>query len=331
MRADRLLALLMLLQTRGQMTAQALAKELEVSERTIYRDINALCAAGVPVYGEAGPEGGYALLDSYRTNLTGLTEGEVRALFMLTIPAPLAELGVGRELQAALLKLSAALPGGRRQDAEWVRQRFHLDSTGWRHGEEPVPHLPLIHQAVREDRRLYLTYRPMYMTEIEQLVEPYGLVAKAGVWYVVFARKGRTGVHRVSDLVDARLSDETFERPPDFSLAAFWEQWCAEQEKGGSAYAVLVRVAPDFVPALPIYLGEGIRSRIANAGPPDSEGYITLDLYFESLEAARNRILDFGQGVEVLRPRALRRSVIDLAEQVVRVYKSRPEDLTGYT
>ncbi len=129
MRADRLLSLLMLLQARGRLTAKALAEKLEVSERTIYRDIDALCVAGVPIYGEAGPEGGYALLDSYRTSLTGLTEGEVRALFMLNIPAPLAELGVSQELRTAMLKLSAVLPAARRSDEERVRQRFYLDST----------------------------------------------------------------------------------------------------------------------------------------------------------------------------------------------------------
>ena len=141
MRADRLLSLLMLLQARGRMTAQELAAELEVSERTIYRDINALSASGVPVYAESGPGGGCALLDSYRTNLTGLTADEARALFMLNIPAALDQLGVTQELKAALLKLSAALPEARRRDEERIRQRIHLDSTWWFQAEEPLPHL----------------------------------------------------------------------------------------------------------------------------------------------------------------------------------------------
>ena len=134
MRADRLLSLLMLLQTRGRMTAVCLSHELEVSERTIYRDINALSATGVPIYGEPGREGGYSLLDSYRTSLTGLNEGEVRALFMMQIPDALAQLGVSQELKAALLKLTAALPAARRADEEKVRQRFYLDSTPWHEG-----------------------------------------------------------------------------------------------------------------------------------------------------------------------------------------------------
>ena len=197
MRADRLLSILMILQARGRVTARELAQELEVSERTIYRDIDALSAAGVPVYGEPGRDGGYALLDRYRTDLTGLTEGEVHALFMLSIPAPLADLGISQELKAALLKLSAALPEARRRDHEWMRQRVHLDSTWWNHGEEPVPPLRTIQQAVWEDRRLYLTYRPLFALEMEQLVDPYGLVAKAGTWHLVCSAKGRVRVHRV--------------------------------------------------------------------------------------------------------------------------------------
>lgn len=185
MRADRLISLLMLLQVRGQMTARELAKELEVSERTVYRDIEALSFAGVPVYGEPGPDGGYALVDRYRTNLTGLTEGEVRALFMLSIPAPLSDLGMSQELRTALLKLTAALPAARRHDETWIRQRFHLDATWWQQGEGHVPHLKTIHQAVWQDCKLYVVYRPLFSVEIERLVLPYGLVAKAGTWYVL--------------------------------------------------------------------------------------------------------------------------------------------------
>ncbi len=320
MRADRLLSSLMLLQARGRMTAKTLAEELEVSERTIYRDMEALSIAGVPLYSEAGPEGGFALLDSYRTTLTGLTEGEVRALFMLSIPAPLAELGVSQELRSALLKLSAALPDARRHDEEQVRQRFHLDSTWWHQGEDSVPHLQTIHQAVWQDHKLNLKYRPMPTVEIEQQVDPYGLVAKAGVWYLVCARNSRVRVHRVSDLLDARVTGETFERLAQFDLAAFWRTWCIEREKRHVAYPVLVRVGPDFIPWLPMYFGNHIRDKIAQAGPPDAEGWITLELDFESLEAARDRILDLGRGVEVLKPLALRKSIADYAAQIVTLY-----------
>jgi predicted DNA-binding transcriptional regulator YafY len=321
MRADRLLSLLMLLQTRGRMPARELAEELEVSERTIYRDIDALSAAGVPVYGEAGREGGFALLDDYRTSLTGLTEGEVRALFMLSIPAPLADLGVSQELKQAWLKLSAVLPAHRRVDQARVRQRFHLDATGWEQDAGAVPHLQTIYQAVWQDRRLSLCYHPLPGIEIEQTADPYGLVAKAGVWYLVCAHKGRLRAHRVSDLIAVSLQTGTFERPEGFDLAGFWETWCAEREQSRAAYTVTVRAAPGLIPYLPMYFGERIRADIAHAGPTDAESWIVLELAFESLESARDRLLGFGRAVEVLAPKALRESIVDYATQITQLYE----------
>lgn len=320
MRADRLLSLLMLLQSRGQMTAQALARELEVSERTIYRDIDALSVAGIPIYGETGPEGGYALLNSYRTNLTGLTDGEVRALFMLSIPAPLEELGVSQELCTALLKLSAALPESHRRDEAKVRQRFHLDSAWWRQGEEQMPHLPTIHRALWEDRQLHLVYRSPVGVPIRRKVAPYGLVAKAGVWYLVCARQQAVRVHRVSDLLEVQIAEETFVHPPDFDLAAFWQEWCTEYESLLTGFTATVRVAPEFVPELPRRFGSQIHHKIAQAGPPDEAGWITIELSFKSFEDARDHILSFGRGVAVVAPLALHRSVLDFAEQIVALY-----------
>jgi predicted DNA-binding transcriptional regulator YafY len=323
MRADRLLSLLMLLQTRGRMTAQKLAEELETSVRTIYRDIDALSTSGVPVYAERGPGGGCALLDSYRTNLTGLTEDEVRALFMLSIPAPLAELGVSQELKAALLKLSAALPAARRSDEGRVRQRIHLDWVSWHQPEEPAPHLQTIHQAVWQDRRLHITYSleiASYVKQFERLVDPYGLVAKAGIWHLVCAGDGRMRVLRVSQILDVHITGERFQRPADFDLAAFWEHWCARQEENRPSYSVTARVSPIIIPFLPHYFGERIRTAIAQAGPPDAEGWITLTLPFETARAARERILSFGGAFEVLEPEPLRKSIIDFAMQIVTFY-----------
>jgi len=338
MRADRLLSLLMLLQTRGRMTARQLAQELEVSDRTVYRDIDALSTAGVPVYGDPGPQGGYALLDRYRTDLTGLTEGEVRALFMLGVPQPLADLGVSRELGAALRKLAAALPGDRREDEHRVRQRFHLDAVGWDQVEASAPQLPAVHQAVWQDRRLHLAYRIHGLAvHVEQTVDPYGLVAKAGVWHLVYAVRGagsetgtRTGpalrVLPVSALLDAQLAGESFERPAGFDLAQFWKEWCAARSVSRAQYLVTLRVAPGFLAELPVHFGDLGRDRIAQAGPPDGDGWVTLQLPFESLDAARARILGFGRGVEVLAPAALRRSIQDYAEQIMALYGgSRPD------
>ncbi len=320
MRADRLLSLLMLLQTRGQMTAQELAKELEVSERTIYRDMDALSVAGIPIYGEPGPEGGFALLNSYRTNLTGLTEGEVRALFMLSIPAPLADLGVSQELRSALLKLSAALPDSHRRDEAKVRQRFHLDSTWWHQGAEQLPHLSTVHDALWQDRQLHIVYRTAVGIQLERQVAPYGLVAKAGVWYLVCARNEAIQVHRVSNLLAVQVVDESFEHPADFNLAQFWDNYCRDYESLLARFTVTVRVATNFIAELPRRFGSQMHEKIAQAGPPDDEGWISLELSFASFEDARDRILGCGRGVEVLAPRALRRSVLDYAEQIIDLY-----------
>jgi predicted DNA-binding transcriptional regulator YafY len=319
-RADRLLSILMLLQARGRLTAQQLADELEVSVRTIYRDLDALSAAGVPVYAERGPGGGCSLLDSYRTTLTGLTRDEVRALFALSIPAPLAELGLDQELKAALFKLSAALPASRRPDEERVRQRIHLDSEPWDETQEPVPHLQTIQRAVWEDRQLHISFRLPFEVQADWLVDPYGLVAKASTWYLVCARNDQLRVHRVSQIANARPAEGTFERPAGFDLVAFWRAWRASVEDNRSRVAARVLVAPQFVAWLPHYFGPGIRDEIARAGPPDDRGWIELSLIFETLEEARERLLGFGGAIEALEPRALRDSVADYGRQIVGLY-----------
>ena len=322
MRADRLLSLLMLLQSRGRMSARELAAELEVSERTIYRDVDALSAAGIPVYGEAGREGGYALLDRYRTSLTGLTEWEVRALFMLSIPEPLKDLGVSQALKAALLKLSAALPMERREDETQVRGRFYLDSTWWEREAGAVPHLQILNQAIWSDRILCATFRPVPGVQVTRNVEPYGLVAKAGVWYLVCGRAGRIRVFRVAALVDVMLLEKGFVRPANFDLAEFWKSWCVERSRRRVSYVVEVRVSHDFLPFLPRYFEGRIQEKIAQA-TPDEAGWVTLELSFESLEAARERLLSFGRAVEVLSPRALRISLADYAAQITALYSTK--------
>jgi predicted DNA-binding transcriptional regulator YafY len=319
MRADRLLSLLMLLQTRGRMTAVSLANELEVSERTIYRDINALSASGVPIYGEPGREGGYSLLDSYRTSLTGLNEGEVRALFMMQIPDALAQLGVGQELKAAMLKLTAALPATHRADEEKVRQRFYLDSTPWESGETAVPHLSIIHQAVWQAQKLSIVYRlPFHGIELRHVVEPYGLVAKTSVWHLVYFRDGFR-VQRAADLLTAQIVDEPFQRQPDFDLASFWQGWLAQRVANRSLYAVTVRVAPHLAHLLPYYFGKQAASQMT---PSSESAWQTMTLHFESLAAARARLLGFGGAIEVLEPRALRASIHDYARQIAKLYQS---------
>ena len=322
MRADRLLSILLLLQSRGCLTAGELARELEVSERTIYRDIVALSIAGVPVYGSSGPEGGFSLVESYRTSLTGLTDSEVRALFMLSIPSPLGDLGLAQELKTAMRKLAAAIPSSSRGAETLVRQRIFLDSSWWHQEAGNVPHLQTLYQAVWQDRQISLVYRPHPQAQVELVVDPYGLVAKAGVWYLVSHRNLQIHVHLVSELSAVHLLQTGFNRPQDFDLQAFWESWRRDRENRHSDFAVTVRVAKDFVPWLPMYFGGRIQEHLAQADPPDEQGGIVIELYFESLEAARGPLLSCGGGLEVLSPWALRLSLQDYAAQILAQYRN---------
>lgn len=321
MRADRLLSMLLLLQTRGRMTAQALAAELEISERTVYRDIEALGAAGVPVYAERGPGGGCALLEGYRTSLTGLTEAEARALFMHTLsqPASLSELGVSTELKSALLKLSAALSRTNRKGEEEVRQRIYLDWEGWSTRAAPTPYLQTIQAGVWQDRKLRLVCWPWYGLRVEVEVAPYGLVAKSGEWQLVCVRHDRLRVYRVAELLEVHLLPETFVRPPDFDLGRFWREWCAGVAAEQTTYPVTARVQPGLFPVLIQRWGEPLRAALAQTRP-EADGWVTLTLEFENLFAARDRLLSWGGAVEVLAPEPLRLSLVDFARQIVARY-----------
>jgi len=319
-RADRLLSILLLLQARGRVTAQALAKRLEVSERTIYRDLEALGSAGIPVYAERGPGGGWTLLEDYRTNLTRLTETEARTLFMSGIAGPMADLGLGKALEDALLKLLVALPSAYRHNAEQARQRMHLDSVGWSSVGETFPYLQTIQDAVWNGRKLQLTYRRGDGNIKERVVDPLGLVAKANIWYLVGAVSGETRVYRVSRIRSCIMLDEPCQRPETFDLPAFWADWCARFQASLTRYPVTVRLAPEGISILPHMFGDGIFARLEQAGPPDAEGWITLPLTFETFEAAQGVLLGFGTTAEVLEPQELRDSMGDLAAGIAAFY-----------
>jgi predicted DNA-binding transcriptional regulator YafY len=323
MRADRLLAVLMLLQSRGRMTARELAGELEVSERTIYRDLDALCAAGVPLLTEGGPGGGCWLQDSYRTTLTGLTEDEARALFMLGAPAALDALGMGRELRAAQLKLAAALPIARREDEARARQRIHLDSTWWTVEDDPTPHLRVLYDAVWESRRLRLRYRRRFEPRGELLldhsVEPYGLVAKASRWHLVAAHEGRMRVYVVAQVAAAEILEDVFARSVGFDLPTFWRGWCAEVERYRSTFIAVVRASPELSADIERHFASRSTAALASA-PRDGAGWVTMRLSFESLDEARGRLLALGGAVEVLEPASLRLSLADYAAQALARY-----------
>jgi predicted DNA-binding transcriptional regulator YafY len=311
--------MLMLLQTRGRMTAEELAERLEVSTRTVYRDLDALSFAGVPVYSERGPSGGISLLEDYRTNLTGLTRDEVRALFMFTVPGLLADLQVNKTQQAANLKLVAALPAPFQKDVDWVRQRIHLDPAAWFQPSEATPHLAAIQAAVWHNRRLRIVYRRGDGSWVKRLIDPYGLVAKASVWYVVAGMMRGVFVYRVSRIQEVMPTDSHFERPDNFDLPVYWTDWCANFEASHDQYEVTLRVPPKGIPVLAQVFGEGIHTLIEQTTPDDS-GCCQLPLTFESPEAACRQLLGLGAEIEIVAPEELRETMLATAKQVTKLY-----------
>ncbi|WP_433471065.1 helix-turn-helix transcriptional regulator [Saccharomonospora azurea] len=317
MRASRLLSLVLLLQNRGRMTAQALADELEVSVRTIYRDMDALSAAGVPVYADRGRTGAYQLVGGYRTRLTGLSEEEAQALALAGLPAAAAELGLGTVLAAAQLKLSAALPEELRRRAGELAERFHVDVPGWHRGLERVPALAEIADAVWHARRLRVRYRRWDDTAVERDLDPLGLVLKAGVWYLAARCGGSVRTYRVSR-VDA-LTDlgESFDRPEDFVLAEYWRAWSEGFENRLYPDTALVRLSPLGRDLVPFFLGAvGARALRETATGPGPDGWSTAKLPVERGAPALGQLLRFGAELEVLAPPELRGRVSEVVSRM---------------
>src|SRR5262245_42493554 len=228
MRADRLLSILLLLQVHRRQTARELARRLEVSERTIHRDMEALSAAGFPVFAERGSGGGWMLVEGYKTNLTGLNKDEIQALFLTKPLRLLADLGLEKASDAALLKLSSSLPSMHRYNAEHARQRIHIDVTGWHRSDESIHFMPLLQEAIWQEHMLKFRYqRGGGCDPVERLASPLGLVAKGSVWYLVAAVDGEVRSYRVSRILDAQVTAEPCIRPEGFDLAAYWEQSAA--------------------------------------------------------------------------------------------------------
>jgi predicted DNA-binding transcriptional regulator YafY len=323
MRADRLLSILLLLQVHRQMTAGELARRLEVSERTIHRDMVALGVAGIPVTAERGTGGGWRLLEEYRTNLTGMNTAEIQALF-LTRPARLmADLGMEQASDAALIKLLAALPAISRQNAEDIRQRIHIDVAGWGQREDAVPLLSTVQQAVWRQRRLRFTYGYDGEGTGERLGDPLGLVAKGSVWYMIVAIDGQPRTYRVSRVRSAELLDDVFERPAGFDLAAHWEESSARFSERIPRFPATLRVAPS---ALSAVRAGGRYTRVEREEPPGSDGWACVVVLFEDGHSACEYILSYGPQVEVIEPEDLRAAVLTAAQSTVALYERRNEE-----
>ncbi len=317
MRADRLLSILLLLQTHQRLTARDLAKRLEVSERTIHRDMEALGMAGVPVAAERGTGGGWRLLEGYRTNLTGLTGAEMQALLLAKPSRLLADLGLRQAADAALLKLLAALPAMSRRAAEEARLRLHVDGAGWHEAAEAVPYLLPIQEAIWQERRLRLTYQRGDGATVERLADPLGLVAKGSIWYLVAAVEGELRSYRVSRVLSAEATEEPFTRPPDFNLAAYWEQSTADFKANLPRYPAMLRADPAIVSAM---RSANRYAHIEHIGLPESDGWVTLSMRFEEEHEACEYVLRFGPQVVVVEPASLRQRVIEAAKGVLALY-----------
>lgn len=317
MRADRLISLMMLLQTNGQMTAEALAEALEVSKRTIYRDIDVLSGAGVPVYANGGPGGGYALLDNYRTSLTGFNKNELRSLFFLTLPSPLSELDEANDLKSAVLKLTNSLHQTVATDIDHMRQRLHIDTANWFRSEEPLPYLTSLQAAIWDNTGIEILYRTPSGKQSKRVVSPLGLVAKATNWYLVAETKNGRRVFRVSRILGIRPLEYNFVRPTGFDLAAFWSDWVNAYETGLPQYPVILRVRTNqdlFFPDSEKF------QTLWQAAEPEADGSRIIRYIFEKKEEAQAIIFGMGTSVEILEPKTLRETFAAMAQDLVKRY-----------
>ncbi|PRX98875.1 helix-turn-helix transcriptional regulator [Allonocardiopsis opalescens] len=327
MRAGRLVALLLTLQRQPRgATAAALAAALEVSERTVYRDVAALQAAGVPLWAEPGPGGGFRLVEGWRTRLDGLTSQEAGALFLGGAPDALAELGLGTVLVAAQAKVLATLPPELRGRATRIRERFHLDAPGWFQRREELPHLGALAEAVWEQRRIAMEYRRGDRS-VRRLVEPLGLVLKAGMWYLVARVPDGTGgadapvrTYRVARVAAAEAGGgERFERPAGFDLAEWWAESAVRFDGTLLRDRVRLRLSPLGLRRLPHVLGSLAAAEAAEAaGPPDAEGWRPVEVGVESLDIALSQLVALGAEVEVLEPPSLRAELAALGAAIAR-------------
>jgi predicted DNA-binding transcriptional regulator YafY len=314
-RADRLISILLLLQSHGRLPARVLAERLEVSERTINRDMEALSMAGVPVYAERGRRGGWALTEDYRTDLTGLDESELRSVVFGAPATVLADLGLAEAAERAVVKLLAALPEGRRREAENARAYLHVDPAGWRRTEEVAAHLPALELALRTRRRAVIRYERAFEPEVvEREVDPLGLVAKGATWYLVAAVGDQVRTYRASRIRDVRLLDEPAVRPPDFDLADWWAASRAEYEAMLPVFRATVRIAAAALPRARMGWRFG---RIEEEVAPGDAGWTTCRVRFDSLDAATEAIVGLGPDAEVVEPEELRDAVVEVARAIL--------------
>ncbi|MGY5131864.1 helix-turn-helix transcriptional regulator [Streptomyces nigrescens] len=336
MKSSRLLSIVLLLQTRGRVPAAELAERLEVSARTVYRDVEALSAAGVPVYAERGRHGGIALLPGFRTDVTGMTTDEARALFILAAQGAHSALGLDDALRSALRKVMAALPAPHRPAAELAGRRILVDPDKWTtrpssatsadgpsgHAAtaRPTVDLDVLHTAVFTDLRLRICYRHSGETRLRTYtVDPYGLVAKAGTWYLVADRRGRPQLFRADRVASATLTDVPVRRRAGVELAEVWQQLRRQVEDRPADVRVTARIRRERLDLAVRILGGALTGPPRTGDGDEGGDWATLDLAYPVLPAVR-QLLQFGDSLEVLAPPEARRVMAEAAAAVTAVY-----------
>lgn len=319
MRADRLLSILLLLQSQGQMTAKQLSERLEVSERTIYRDMEALSGSGIPVFAERGKKGGWSLLEGYRTNLTGLKEAEIRALFVSPSAQLLEDLGLTHTSEEARNKLMASLPSTYRENANDVWNRIHIDTSTWREQKEKMVTFDVLKQAIWQENKLKIDYQQADGKTNSRIVKPLGLVAKGSRWYFIASKDDdEIRNYRASRIASAEFINETFTRPTDFDLAQYWRSSTKAFIGSLPNYEVLVEVSPAILPRLKF-----MNRLIQMEEGENQEGWIRVKLSFHTENEAKGFILGFTDQIKVIEPKKLHEKLLQMAEAAVKFYKQR--------
>jgi predicted DNA-binding transcriptional regulator YafY len=319
MRSQRLLSILLQLQVHQQVTARQLAKRLEVSERTILRDMDALSSCGVPVIAERGAGGGWRLLEEYQTKLTGLTPEEIQSLFVSRPPAVMADLGLQQAAEGAWIKLQAALPARARPHAEFVRQRVLIDTRGWRDSSESASELPILLDGLWREKQIRFAYAGALCETGERIVDPLGLVARGSTWYLIASRENEVRTYRVGRIQKAEVLAGSAYRPADFDLAAYWEQSATEFR------AKLPQYRATFLAEPTVLRWARYRGWRLEAEEPAGR-LVRIRLRFDVEEEALQFALSFGGEVEVMEPIALREKACQAARDIVRRYEAKEVD-----
>lgn len=326
MRSSRLLSILLRLQLRGRVPASALAREFECSVRTVYRDLDALSAAGVPVHAERGRGGGIVLAPGWRTQLTGLTAPEARGVPLAGLAGAARDLGLGTAATDAQLKLLASLPPDSAADAGRIAERFHVDPLPWYHRPEALPLLPQLASAVWEGRRVRLRYESWRApAATDRTLSPLGLVLKGGIWYLVASAGGRGPAaaprsYRVSGIQELRVLPQPVQRPAGFVLAAHWPQAVAEFEQRLMAGRARVRLSEEGLRILRAVQPAAAEWAQRTQRPSRRAGWFEAELPTEPDAYAARQLLRLGTEVQVLAPASLRASVAREAAAVARQY-----------